>query len=211
MILDDPVASDRRGSGRPTGQEFRVLLICRANHCRSPLMEFLLREQVVLRNLNWAVTSAGTEAVDGWAMHASAAQTLKERGLRTAGWVSRRLDERVLAEVHLVLTASQEQREVVEALAPHLTGSTFTMLHLAHLARETHPDRRLAAVELGPWLLRESYRRRKWLDRSPENARDLEDPLGRPVNRFRGCAEVIDNAFADILAAGPVALSGRRR
>lgn len=210
MILD-PVANDRLDSGQVAGHLFRVLLICRANHCRSPLMEFLLREQVALRNLNWAVTSAGTEAVDGWAMHPSAAQILSERGLRTAGWISRRLDERVLADVHLVLTATQEQREFVEALAPHLTGSTFTLLHLAHLARETHPDRRLASAELGPWLLQESYRRRKWLDRTPENTRDLEDPLGRPVKRFRGCAELIGDAYADILAAGPVALSGRRR
>jgi|SRR5215207_3352378 len=210
-MITDPVASDRRGAERPSGDNFHVLVVCRANHCRSPLMEYLLREQVTLRNLNWNVSSAGTEAVDGWPMHPHSNQILRDRGLRTQGWVSRRLDETVLAGVHLVLTATQEQREFVEDLQPALIGSTFTLLHLAHFTRSSHPDRKLAAVELGPWLLREAYRRRKWLDRSPESARDLEDPLGRPLNRFRGCASLISDAYSDILASGPVALSGRRR
>lgn len=210
-MIGDPVTTDRWRGRQPSADRFNVLVLCRANHCRSPLMEFLLREQVVLRNLNWTVTSAGTEAVDGWAMHQYSAQILGDRGLRTTGWVSRRLTDDLLADAHLVLTATQDQRELVETLQPALVGSTFTLLHLAHLARSTHPDRMLAAVELGPWLLQESYRRRKWMERTPENQRDLEDPLGRPPNRFRGCANVIGEAYADILAGGPVALSGRRR
>ena len=171
-------------------------------------MEFLLRQQAQLRNLTWSVSSAGTEALPGIPMHPYSAALLANRGIDTEGWRSRSLDASVLADAHLVLTSTQEQRAVVEALDPYLGGSTFPLLQFAYLARIVRSPRMLAGAELGPWLLQESYRRRKRLANFPEERRDLEDPMGRPEARFRLCARMIVDAYADILASGPAARWG---
>lgn len=199
----EPATSSRSTGERQSEHQFNVVVICRANHCRSPLMEFLLRQQAQLRNLTWSVSSAGTEALPGIPMHPYSAAFLADRGIDTDGWLSRSLDASVLADADLVLTATQEQRAVVEALDPYLGGSTFPLLQFAYLARIVRSPRMLASAELGPWLLRESYRRRKRLANFPEERRDLEDPMGRPEARFRLCARMIVDAYADILASGP--------
>ena len=191
------------GVERQYDETFNVVVVCRANHCRSPLMEFLLRQQASLRNLNWIVSSAGTEARPGDLLHPYAAELLADQGIDTSGWISRKLDEGVLMDAHLVLTATQAEREIVEGLRPDLIGSTFPLLQLAYLARSTSSGRRLAAAELGPWLLQESYRRRKRIAHLPAVHRDLDDPMGRPRIRFRQCAQLINAAYADILAVGP--------
>ncbi|HWI01973.1 MAG TPA: hypothetical protein VNT27_16720, partial [Propionibacteriaceae bacterium] len=186
-----------------SGEEFNVVAVCRANHCRSPLMEFLLRQQIELRNLNWTVISAGTNALPGQRIHPYAAELLAERGIETEGWVSRALDQRMLSEASLVLTATEEQRQLVESLDPYLIGRTFPLLQFAYLARSVRSARLLGAAELGPWLIQESYHRRKRLANFPEAQRDLEDPMGRTMNRFRQCAHLITDAYADVLACGP--------
>jgi len=166
-------------------------------------MEFLLRQQIELRNLNWSVTSAGTEAIPGQRMHPYSAELLAERGIDTEGWFSRALDQAMLSEANLVLTATEDQRQLVELLAPYLVGLTFPMLQFAYLARSVRSARVLGAAELGPWLIQESYHRRKRLANFPEEQRDLGDPMGRTMNRFRQCAHSITNAYADVLACGP--------
>ena len=191
------------GVGHRSGEQFNVVVVCRANHCRSPLMEFLLRQQIELRNLNWTVTSAGTEARPGEGVHPYSAEILAEREIETDGWVSRALGPSVLEDTDLVLTATEDQRQLVEALDPYLVGRTFPLLQFAYLARSVHSARLLGAAELGPWLIQESYRRRKWLANLPEERRDLEDPMGRSMNRFRQCAQLISDAYADVLACGP--------
>jgi len=190
-------------AGHRSGEDFNVVVVCRANHCRSPLMEFLLRQQIELRSLNWTVTSAGTEARPGQRVHPFAAEILAEREIPTHGWVSRALTPSVLDGADLVLTASEDQRQLVESLDAYLVGRTFPLLQFAYLARSVHSARRLAAAELGPWLIQESYRRRKRLENLPVGQRDLEDPMGRSMNRFRRCAQLISDAYADVLASGP--------
>jgi protein-tyrosine phosphatase len=194
---------------------FHVLVVCRANHCRSPMMEFLLRQQIELRNLNWTVSSAGTEALPGLSMHPYSAEILlangylrvadAQRGREIKEWVSRRLDVSVLEDADLVLTATQDQRLLVESLDSNLIGLAFPLLQFAHMARSAHSARKLAAAELAPWLIQESYRRRKRVSNFPEDQRDLDDPIGRTMNRFRHCAQLIMGAYADILACGPPA------
>jgi protein-tyrosine-phosphatase len=173
------------------------------------MMEFLLRQQIELRSLNWTVSSAGTEALPGLSMHPYSAEILVERGFRRPmhikEWVSRRLDQTVLENADLVFTATQDQRARVESLDPSLIGLTFPLLQFAHMARSAHSARMLAAAELAPWLIQESYRRRKRVANVPLEQRDLEDPIGRTMNRFRHCAQLIVDSYADILACGPPA------
>lgn len=190
----------RRRAPEPS---FRVVVVCLANHCRSPLMEFLLRRQAEVRHLPWTVSSAGLEAVPGIPAHEYSAQILTERGIDVGGWVSRRLDPTILYGSDLVLTATDDQRDAVHDLDPAMVGRTFPLLQFAFMARTLTPSRLVSASELGPWLVSESYLRRKRIRSFPVHERDLEDPYGRSMSRFRLCAQRIDSSYADILASGP--------
>ena len=198
MTPEFPTRSRVRHGGHSV-EPFSILVVCQANHCRSPLMEFLLRRQAELRNLNWQVSSAGIHAEPGVPPHPYSTEILAERGIETNGWLSRQVDRGALQRARLILTATEEQREAVEKLNPNTINRTFPLLQFAFLARM------VAAAELGEWLLNEGYWRRKRLNHFPMTERDLEDPMGRPVNRFRLCAQLIDRAYADILAPGPPA------
>jgi protein-tyrosine phosphatase len=195
----------RARSGGHSSEPFTILVVCQANRCRSPLMEFLLRRQAELRNLDWQVSSAGIEAVPGGPPHPFSVEILAERGIETNGWLSRPVHQEALDHARLILTATEEQREAVERLDPRTINRTFPLMQFAFLARSLRPPRMVAAAELGDWLLSEGYWRRKKLSHFPMTERDLDDPIGRPVNRFRQCAQLIDRAYADILAPGPPA------
>ena len=140
--------------------------------------------------------------------HPYSAEILTERGLDVTGWVSRPLDQEILNGADLVLTASEAQREEVESLDRSAVGRTFPLLQFAFMARMLRPPRLVSAAELGPWLISESYWQRKRMRSFPLRQRDIEDPLGRAVNRFRQCAQLIDDAYADILSGGPPARRG---
>ncbi len=192
-------------NGRVPENDFHVVVVCLANHCRSPLMEFLLRRQAELRNLPWTVSSAGVDAAQGIPAHPYSAELLAERGLEVGDWVSRRLDQPILDSAQLILTATEDQRETVEEMDRSTVGRTFPLLQFAYMATTLRPPRLVAAAELGPWLVDESYWRRKRIKSFPMRERDLEDPWGRSMNRFRQCAQLIDRAYADILSCGPAA------
>ena len=52
---------------------FRVLLVCTANQCRSPMAQFVLQRAVDRLGLDWEIGSAGTRARNGAAMADAAA------------------------------------------------------------------------------------------------------------------------------------------
>ncbi|MGW4295471.1 arsenate reductase/protein-tyrosine-phosphatase family protein, partial [Micromonospora chersina] len=64
-----------------------VLFVCHANMCRSPMAEFIARR--LLRDLPVAVASAGTDALDGAAMHPYAVEVAAGTGADPAACTNR--------------------------------------------------------------------------------------------------------------------------
>jgi protein-tyrosine phosphatase len=185
---------------------FRVLVVCRANHCRSPLMEHLLRCQSQLRDLDWDVSSAGVEALAGTAPHPFVTRILARRGISTVGWGASQVDREAIAGAQLILTASESHRGAILRLDPQAMGRTFTLLQFAHLAHAIRPsDHAVSDATYGAWLLEEVHRLRPRVQPLPRPERDVADPMGHSLNRFRKCAQTIDDAFEAILAPGPAA------
>ena len=85
----------------PHHEPFRVLTVCLANVCRSPMMERLLRQR-----LPWAmVESAGVSALKGSDMHPLSRQHLASRGVDPDGFEARQLSREMVGRADLVLTA----------------------------------------------------------------------------------------------------------
>ncbi|PWU58099.1 low molecular weight phosphatase family protein, partial [Micromonospora globispora] len=93
----------------------RLLFVCRANMCRSPMAEYLARRLFA----DWPVTvaSAGTDAVEGALMHPYASRVVALTGADPRAFRTRRLGPDDLTGAALVLTATRRQRSRCAALA----------------------------------------------------------------------------------------------
>ncbi|MFC3502275.1 low molecular weight phosphatase family protein [Micromonospora krabiensis] len=175
----------------------RVLFVCHANLCRSPMAEYLARRLLADRPVE--VSSAGTDAMEGLPMHPYAADVAAETGADPTDFRSRRLRPEHLVGATLVLTATRRQRSVCTALAPAVLHRTFTLRQFGRLADAAEPpadpagDPLRAAVEA-------AARARGRLQPATPGADDLRDPIGGTAADFRRCAEEIERSMRSLAA-----------
>ena len=184
------------------GGRFRVLVVCHANVCRSPIAERLMRRRFLDRlgpdAAAFGVSSAGTHGWTDQAMHPLAAAVLAESGIDPAGFRSRPLTADLVAGADLVLTATRRQRSACVAFEPAAVRRTFTIPQFGRYAAAM-PTYRLATV----WppqkrlhrLIEELPLIRGELPVVPGDEDDLPDPAGRPIQAFRRCRTEIEQVI----------------
>ncbi|RKN40683.1 low molecular weight phosphatase family protein [Micromonospora endolithica] len=182
----------------------RVLFVCHANLCRSPMAEYIARR--LLADQPVLVASAGTDAHDDLAMHPYAAEIAAGTGADPRAFRSRRLRAEYLAGATVVLTATRRQRSLCTALAPAALHRTFTLRQFGRLAAAagTAPDP-VAPVRggtVGPLrsAVEAAARARGRLQPAAADADDLVDPVGGSAADFRRCAEEIERAMRPLAA-----------
>lgn len=174
-----------------------VLFVCHANMCRSPMAEYIARR--LLAHHGVGVASAGTDAVDGAAMHPYAAEVAAGSGADPAAFRTRRLRAEHLAGATLVLTATRRQRSVCTSLAPAALHRTFTLRQFGRLATAAE----LPAARTGSPLraaVAAATRARGRLQPAGPGADDLPDPIGGRPADFRRCGEEIERSLRAVLA-----------
>lgn len=122
---------------------FEILFVCHANLCRSPMAELLARRALdetfgVLGSVV-AVSSAGTHAHSGSAMHKGSATVLAAAGVDPRGFVARTVDASVLSTADLVLTAGREHRAACVELVPGQVRRAFTLRQFTRLVDAVGP------------------------------------------------------------------------
>lgn len=200
----------------------RVLCVCTANVCRSPMMELLLRAGLEARAPAGAgaveVSSAGVRARAGQPIAEHSADLLAERGIDATDFRSHELTAELVAEADLVLCGSRDHKSAVVALDPTAREVTFTVREFAWLLAQApvpagEPDLPQRLEQLVA-VARE--RRGSRQPRRPEDL-DLDDPFGRRKSAFRKTLGLLDETLAvplDLLvqrSAGPPAEQGARR
>jgi protein-tyrosine phosphatase len=183
--------------------DFSILLVCRANLCRSPMAEFLLRRYVEVHQLPVTVSSAGTHAEPGMQMHPHARQALASMGIEASGFTSRRLDDELMGRVDLVLTMTDAQRSWVVNAFPQAMRRTYLLSQFSRLVGATSAAGPIEPVEWGPDLLRRAVEGRGLIQPLIEG-RDIEDPIGRQVRQFQNCARLIGQRFEPLFAGVPL-------
>jgi low molecular weight protein-tyrosine phosphatase len=118
---------------------FSVLVVCRANICRSPTAQLMLSRCLVANGIADLVdvASAGVLADPGQPWCEVAAGKVSDGDDRTqlrAQHTSRRLDKAMVDAADLVLTAARAERAAVVHLSPTATVRTFTLKEAAILA-----------------------------------------------------------------------------
>ncbi|MGC4856293.1 low molecular weight phosphatase family protein [Micromonospora sp. DT4] len=175
----------------------RVLFVCHANLCRSPMAEYLARRLLADRPV--LVSSAGTDARDGFEMHPYAAQIVAEEGGEPTAFTSRTLRAEHLADATLVLTATRRQRSVCTALTPGALHRTFTLRQFGRLAAAAEPPVGSADDPLEAAITAAAHARGRLQPAAPD-ADDLRDPIGGTVADFRRCAEEIERSLRPLAA-----------
>jgi protein-tyrosine phosphatase len=175
---------------------FRVVVVCHANLCRSPMAEHVLRRAL---GPSVSVGSAGTHAWADSPMHPFAAEVLAESGIDGSGFRSRVLTAALVSGADLVLTATRRERSACVSLDPASVRRCFTINQFTRYAVAVRsvaalPSARLRDVLVSVPLIRAG------LPVVPGEQDDLPDPVGRSITAFRDCRTVLERAAA--LTAG---------
>lgn len=168
---------------------FRVLIVCRANVCRSPLAESLMAKAVDGAGLSGSVMieSAGTDAGVGEPACPQAVQWSRAAGV---GRGSRRVTAQLLGASDLVLAADRESRAECALLDPACRPRMFTLNQAAVIADslrgplegglpiEGAPSMPIDPRERLTWLVGEMDAARMHLSARPGDSDDIADRHG---------------------------------
>src|SRR5664279_856752 len=114
--------ADGTGSAERT---FRILLVCEANVCRSPMAEYLLRESLTDKGADtnaFELSSAGIHADDGAEMDPRTVEQLIRLSVSPNGFRSRTITAQDLDDADLILTATRAQRSLLLERQPTVAG-----------------------------------------------------------------------------------------
>lgn len=177
----------------------RVLMVCFANQCRSPMMEGILAADLHLLGLpGWSVWSAGTNVVADTYTHPLTVETLRRLNIWYEGRPAQQLTAELVSSVDLVVTAERSHRAAVARLHPPAVQYSFTLRQLARLcnaARTRAPGRGVRDVSDILELAAIGRPRVQPVSRKED---DIEDPIGHDLSRFVSVGSLIQNCIGDV-------------
>jgi protein-tyrosine-phosphatase len=177
----------------------KLLFVCTGNICRSAAADRILATWAARRHQPLSVRSAGTRARPGRPIHAHTEQALERHGVRSDGFVSRRLREEDVQWADVVLTMTAQHREAVLGLTPRAMHKVFTLLEAATLSQtlEPHMSHRAGPGVSGPRISDALRDARFTYARAHGPAFDIVDPIDGPANLH---GEVVDQIAGAIEA-----------
>ena len=180
----------------------RVLFVCTANQCRSPMAEYLCRASLDQAGVSVGVVevaSAGLQAVPGHAMDQHALAALSARGIDAADFGATRVSRPVLERADLIVCMERAQRSALLTRYPAALRRVFTLGELALLVRAVGFGAVGAGAAVpgrpGPTLAQRVGRlaaERNSVGRAP----DVADPVGRSREVFERTADELASLIA---------------
>jgi len=165
---------------------FRILAVCTANICRSPMVEILLR-----RRLDPDVFEVASAGLLGWRqapVDSMVVLELERLGARADGFASRGLEDQMIDTADLILTATRAHRSEVISRYPSALRRTFTVREFARLVEN------MIGVSSPAEMVAEACRRRS----EAGDDIDLPDPFRGPPDVHRMVADHISAAVTVI-------------
>lgn len=179
-------------------ETFRLLFVCTANLCRSPMAQALFLHAVRRSKRADAnqlhVESVGTLAAEGAAMDRTAAAAVGDLAASPVNFHTRALTPDRIDKASLVLCAERAHRKSVLWLRPAAYRRTFTILEFAELSCGADPTRLSSAnlAERARSLVTAVAEQRSALLKTDL---DLADPYGQGSDTVAACARQIAGAL----------------
>jgi protein-tyrosine phosphatase len=179
------------------GEHVRILFVCSANQCRSPLAEVTLAARASERSLPVTVSSAGVQAVPGVGATPPTIDAARRLGLDLAGHESAALAHDAVRAADLVVGLERRHVQEVVLLEPVAFTKTFTLKELVRRGDAVGP--RGADEPVAEWLARLHQGRRPMDQLGASADDDVTDPTRSPAVDHRTTAEEIDRLGTEVL------------
>ena len=175
----------------------RVLFVCTANMCRSPVAAAFFRRYAARVREPVLVGSAGL-LEGGHGSPREVLETMHDMGINLSEHQSMQVSRDVIAEADLVLGMARRHAREVVLLESGAWPHTFTLKELIRRGDKLGP--REPGESLSAWLdqLHQGRERMDLVGRSAED--DVSDPLGGPLSAYRSSAEEIENLVERLTA-----------
>lgn len=131
----EPLAESGRREPDP-GSPRKVIFVCSANICRSPVAEAIFNSLAAERDLPYRAESVGTSARRGVPMADNAAAALRELGFSAGDHVSSPLDEEALRSASLILAMTPRHAERLRNSPVDLEDRLRLLTHYAGQSNE---------------------------------------------------------------------------
>ena len=112
---------------RPT----KVLFVCTANVCRSPMAEAIFDSLASEASIPWNAHSAGVAALVGETIAPRAKAVLEELGVSSEGHRARQVDEAMLEEADLVLAMTPQHAATLGRISTSSSAKVHTLVGYA--------------------------------------------------------------------------------
>lgn len=165
-----------------------------------------MRDRAARRSLDIEVRSAGVSTVDGMAVSANAAETLRRKRIAYNG-TSSAIAESAVRWADLILTMTASHKRSLLGRFPSAMEKTYTLLEYAVQDEQTAAD--LAELErlYTEWQMKQALgqtgteadrARMLELERRIPSF-DIEDPFGGPLHVYENAAAQIEKAVDKLL------------
>ncbi len=105
----------------------KILFVCTANICRSPMAQALFDALAEDGDLSFRAESAGTAALEGRTMAPNAVAALEEAGIYPGPHHARRASAAMIGEAELVLAMTPEHATTLRRLQPESAAEIYTL------------------------------------------------------------------------------------
>ncbi|MDQ1520469.1 MAG: protein-tyrosine phosphatase [Actinomycetota bacterium] len=187
----------------------RVLFVCRANACRSPVAAELFRRHIGRASV--AIASAGTDARDV-DVRADALEALAAAGVDLASHRSELLTVSALEESDIVVAMERAVVRSAVVLMPSVWPRTFTLKELVRRAESIGP--RATDEPIARWVARVHDGRTTTDMQGDDRVHDVNDPYAGPRRGYAKLVAELDSLTAAFAHLGwgerARAPSGRR-
>lgn len=110
-----------------------ILVVCVGNICRSPMAEYLLKQNYP----QLTIQSAGISGLSGHPADDKAQRCMQHLGINISGHIAKKLNAEHLKKADLILVMSKNQQAHIEQTWPFAKGKVF---RLGHWQNKNVPD-----------------------------------------------------------------------
>jgi protein-tyrosine phosphatase len=180
----------------------RLLVICTANRCRSPMAAALLQGRLTIAKVDAQVLSAGF-GPGGLAPLEEVVDVMLELGFDLRPHRSQKISESVLAASDLIIVMTRQHAMEVVLLDPASWPRTFPIIDLVR--RGAGVGTIGADETLRQWATRAHGDRQRSDLLGLQSSADISDPAGAPVAVIRRTRDVLSSLvdeLAQLIGAG---------
>jgi protein-tyrosine phosphatase len=173
-------------------EDFRILVVCTANICRSPMAEAMIRHALRRSGPDAAgvvVESAGVYGHEGSPIAPGSASALRALGIDDEDHRGRLLTPAIVGAADLVLTMEGAHRRLILSGTPEADDRVFTLREFARLVGGQAPPARTGAGARARALVAGAVPRRTLLPWAGVD--DVPDPYGGPGEGYHACAALL--------------------